>query len=209
MRHHGVSDHVSVSDSTVRDSMLSGSENLTHPSFNRSREPVLIQRSLKQRDDIPLKVLIVNCHSIVDKKPELENLIETTQADIILGTESWLKDEHLSTAIFPKGFKVYRKDRSNRDGGGVFILISEKLISSEPEELKVEGSCEMIWAQVQVPGSNQLFIGSYYHPPNMPNEKDLSYLDQLKSACRKYLLELTPGLEETLTLETKTGQLKV
>ena len=78
VRHHGVSDHVFVSDSTVRDSMLSGSENLTHPSFNRSREPVLIQRSLKQRDDIPLKVLIVNCHSIVDKKPELVNLIETT-----------------------------------------------------------------------------------------------------------------------------------
>ena len=128
--------------------MLSGPANLTHPSFNRSGEPVIIQRSSKQRDDIPLKVLIINCHSILDKKPELENLIETSQADIFLGTESWLRDDHPSTSIDPKGFKVYRKDRRNLTGGGVFILVAEKLISSEPEEMKVECSCELIWAHV-------------------------------------------------------------
>ena len=182
VRHNGPPEHVSISNSSVRDTMLSGSDNLTHPSFNRSGEPVIIQRSSKQRDDIPLKVLIINCHSILDKKPELENLIETTQADIILGTESWLRDDHLSTSIFPKGFKVYRKDRRNRTGGGVFILVTEELISSEPEEMKVEGSCELIWAHIQVPGSSQLFIGSFYRPPD---ENDSGYLDQLQSCLSK------------------------
>ena len=238
VRHNGPPEHVSISNSSVRDTTLSGSDNLTHPSFNRSGEPVIIQRSSKQRDDIPLKVLIINCHSILDKKPELENLIETTQqgskivlvrsylrvsqaagqvnilifllkikfspcmpinfvmqgkclfsdisrtaqADIILGTESWLRDDHLSTSIFPKGFKVYRKDRRNRTGSGVFILVTEKLISSEPEEMKVEGSCELIWAHVQVPRSSQLFIGSFYRPPD---ENDPGYLDQLQSCLSK------------------------
>ena len=127
-------------------------------------------------------MLIINCHYILDKKPELENLIETTQADIILGTESWLRDDHLSTSIFPKGFKVYHKDQRNWTGGGVFILVTEKLISSEPEEMKVEGSCELIWAHVQVPGSSQLFIGSFYRPPD---ENDPGYLDQLQSRLSK------------------------
>ena len=71
----------------------------------------------------------------------LENMIETTHADIVLGTESWLKSHHLSTEIFPTGFKVFRKDRERQTGGGVFILVSEKLISTEPEELKTDGAC--------------------------------------------------------------------
>ena len=64
----------------------------------------------------------------------------------------------------------------------MFILVAEKLVSSEPEEMKVEGSCELIWAQVQVPGSSHLFIGSFYRPPD---ENDLSYLDQLQSCLSK------------------------
>ena len=64
----------------------------------------------------------------------------------------------------------------------MFILVAEKLVSSEPEEMKVEGSCELIWAQVQVPGSSHLFIRPFYRPPD---ENDLSYLDQLQSCLSK------------------------
>ena len=92
--------------------------------MNTSKVPVQIQRSSKQRDDIPLKILIVNYHLVVDKKPLLENMMESTKADIVLSTESWLKSDHISTAIFPKGYKVYCKDRPNKKGGGVFILVT-------------------------------------------------------------------------------------
>ena len=91
-------------------------EFFTHPSFSYTRESVVVQRSPKQRDDIPLKILAVNCHSIVEKKPLLENMFKSKQADIVLGTESWLKHDQLSLEIFPKGFKVYRKDRTNKVG---------------------------------------------------------------------------------------------
>ena len=83
-------------------------------------------------------------------------MLESAQADIVLGTESWLKNDYLSTEIFPKGFKVYRKDRPIKVGGGVFILVSDKLIHSEPEELKVDGQCELVWAQIQILGTSQL-----------------------------------------------------
>ena len=47
---------------------------------------VVVQRSSRQRDELSLKVLVINYHSVVDKKPQMENLIDSTQADIILGT---------------------------------------------------------------------------------------------------------------------------
>ena len=48
--------------------------------------------------------------------------------------------------------------------------------------MKVEGSCELLWAHVQVPRSSQLFIGSFYRPPD---ENDPGYLDQLQSCLSK------------------------
>ena len=177
-----VHEAVSVSSSTAPDNSTSP-EFFTHPSLNDSKEPTIVQRSQRQRNDIPIRVLIVNCHSIVEKRPQLENILESTQADIVLGTESWLNSQHLSTAIFPKGFKVYRKDRVNRAGGGVFIMVSEKFISSEPEELKVDAHyCEMVRVHVQIPGATQLYIGSLYRPHD---QNDPAYLDQLNTCLSR------------------------
>jgi hypothetical protein len=61
--------------------------------------------------------------------------MDATEADIIMGSESWLRPEIKSSEIFPPGFKVFRKDRTSGAGGGVgvFLLVSEKYNSSEPE----------------------------------------------------------------------------
>ena len=172
-----VHEAVSVSSSTAPDNSTSP-DFFTHPSLNDSKEPTIVQRRQGKRNDILIRVLIVNCHSIVEKRPQLENMLESTQADIVLGTESWLNSQHLSTAIF----KVYRKDRVNRAGGGVFIMVSEKFISSEPEELKVDAHCEIVWVHVQIPGATQLYIGSLYRPPD---QNDPAYLDQLNTCLSR------------------------
>jgi hypothetical protein len=51
-----------------------------------------------------LRILVVNCQSIKNKKQELENLVETSKPDIMIGTESWLSNDIQSTEIFPSGF---------------------------------------------------------------------------------------------------------
>jgi hypothetical protein len=55
----------------------------------------------------PLRILVVNCQSIKNKKQELENLVETSKPDIMIGTESWLSNDIQSTEIFPSGFTPY------------------------------------------------------------------------------------------------------
>ena len=88
----------------------------------------------------PLRVVSLDCQPIKTpgKKAILQNMIEAANADIIIGTELWLNKDIASPEVFPAHFRYYRKDRvSERQGGGVFIFISENISSEEPEELRV------------------------------------------------------------------------
>jgi len=75
------------------------------------------------------KVLYLNCQSIVNKKHEFHILIDTHNPDIVIGTESWLTKEHLTSEIFPSslGYTIFRRDRQKGKGGGVFILVKLNL----------------------------------------------------------------------------------
>ena len=163
----------SSSDSNL---LVTSDENdLHHPSFINTDHQI-IQKSNHQRDDLPLKVLVLNCQSIVDKRPQLENIIESTGADVIIGNESWLKDHHLSTAIFPSDYRVFRKDRKSRRGGGVFTLVSNRYECMEPEELKTNDQCELIWTRIKITGTNDLYIGSFYRPPDIDDTEYIANL---------------------------------
>ena len=153
-------------------------DHLLHPSFMNDtsvQQPIHISRN--QRDDIPLKILNVNCQSVVGKKASLLNMCETTGADIVIGTESWLSDQHLSTEIFPDDYKVFRRDRKKRKGGGVFIFVKNHLQCMEPEELRIDHDCEMTRVQIKVTGASSLYVGAFYRPPDSDNPDYLAQLD--------------------------------
>ena len=128
------------------------------------------------RHDIPLKVIVVNCQSVVNKKAEMLNLVDATQADVIIGTESWLTSDIPDSEICPPGYTMFRKNRVNRTGGGVFIMISCEFISTDPG-FPVPEEVEMVWAQLQVSGSKTISICSFYRPPD---NSDQNYLNALK-----------------------------
>ena len=69
------------------------------------KDPVSIKNSDR------LNVLVVNCRSIRGKQAEFEHLCRSTNAEIIIGTESWLNETIDNREIFPPYFKVFRKDR--------------------------------------------------------------------------------------------------
>jgi hypothetical protein len=77
------------------------------------------------------------------KLSQLRNLVSSIQADIVIGTESWLNPTIRDAEVFPEGFKAYRRDRTDGKGGGVFLLISKKYDSSEPYSLTVSFSLFM------------------------------------------------------------------
>ena len=50
----------------------------------------------------PLRILIMNCQSIKNKKAELHTIIDSAKPDIILGNESWLTPDIKNSEIFPE-----------------------------------------------------------------------------------------------------------
>ena len=93
-----------------------------------------------------------------------------------------LSDQHLSTEIVPNNYKVYRRDRNNKKGGGVFILVRTNLQCLEPEELKTDSDTEMIWVQITVTGSSHLYVNAFYRPPNIDSPDYLASSDNAISS---------------------------
>ena len=148
-------------------------------SFSNPVATSSLSKVTPRRDDLPMRVLILNTQSIKSpgKPAQLQTLIQFTNADIVIGSESWLNPSISSSEVFPPDFTCYRNDRSSGKCGGVFLLVSNQFDSYEPEELKAGDECELVWAKLKVQGSKDLYIGSFYRPPD---NNDPEYLDQLQ-----------------------------
>ena len=132
-----------------------------------------------KRNDIPLRVLVMNCQSARKKKPQIESIVDATEPDIVIGVESWLDSGVTSNSVFPDGYTVYRRDRPDDVGwGGVFILVSSKFQSSQPERLQLRTSSEMLWVEIKVCGSKSLYVCAFYKPPKITQPGAFSDLEE-------------------------------
>ncbi|CAC5407482.1 unnamed protein product [Mytilus coruscus] len=134
----------------------------TEESTSRASKPI---SGLEQKQQ-NLRILMINCQSIRNKRSELNESVECMfiKLDVIIGCESWLANEHRTAEIFPNGYNknVFRKDR-NKNGGGVFIAVYDKFTTSAVDNS--ENDCELQWADIQTK-TKSIIIGSYYRPPN-------------------------------------------
>ena len=78
-----------------------------------------------------LKILCVNCQSLANKKLEFQAMIQNEKPDINAVTELWLKKRHYNSEILPShlGYTVYRNDRLEGKGGGVFLLVKSSRLN--------------------------------------------------------------------------------
>lgn len=134
-----------------------------------------------------LNVMSVNCNSMqsLGKRAELQALIEDHQPHVILGQESKLGPEHLTSEIFPSSYTTFRKDRKT-GGGGVFILLRNDIDYVEGAFDEITTDSEIVWAQLKLPGTKLLNIASAYRPPNSKVEHMSKMQDHLKQVYSKY-----------------------
>ena len=64
----------------------------------------------------------MNCRRVKNKIADVEVIIDEHKPDIILGNESWLNSDILSSEVFPAKYTVHRKDRNSKCPGGIFKL---------------------------------------------------------------------------------------
>ena len=105
--------------------------------------------------------LVININSAPGKRAELENLINYTDPDLIIMTETKI-DEHVKASEFlPKGYTGdIRKDRC-KGGGGVMIATKQEY-DIQGIELEANISAETVWATISLKDQRKLVVGSYY-----------------------------------------------
>ena len=111
------------------------------------------------------KILSLNCCSLRSnlKKAALLALINEYDPDIICGCESHLDKSYLSAEIFPKNYNIFRKDRTE-GAGGVFLCVQKGYSVTEDPTLSVDA--ELVWVKIILSNMKQLYLGSFYRPPD-------------------------------------------
>ncbi|XP_071959873.1 uncharacterized protein [Antedon mediterranea] len=110
----------------------------------------------------PLRILNINCQSLVKKKPQLNNLIESGKPDIMMLTETWFKNEIKDSEYFSKSYTIHRRDRSlQAQGGGLIVAVNSSIPSSREYDLEQDNT-EVIWVKVKL---IQLLIGGDFNFP--------------------------------------------
>ena len=131
----------------------------------------------------PLRILIMNCQSINNKRAELHTVIDSAKQDIILGIESWFTPDIKNSEIFPDSFDAIRKDRVDvSHGGGVFTAFRRDLLCTESPEL--DANCEIIWCKLNIIRCRTLYLGSFYRPPRCI---DSEYLTELNKSLTRIM----------------------
>ena len=116
----------------------------------------------------PLKILSVNLQSLNAKKEAFWEAVDSSQPDIILANETWLKPEMFSSEMMPPGYNPpIRRDRL--DGyGGVLLATKQDLVDSE---IKLETDSELVATKIELYQQQPLIVVSGYRPTN----NDLTY----------------------------------
>jgi hypothetical protein len=101
--------------------------------------------------------------------------VDVYNPDVVIGTESWLKEDIGNAEVFRADFTVFRRDRPAR-GGGVFIRVKNSLTCTE---LWVDEDLELIAVEIKgiEPKHTWEIVGIY----RAPNE-DMSVIEKL-AAC--------------------------
>eukprot|EP00794_Sanderia_malayensis_P001797 gene1797-2003_t len=113
-----------------------------------------------------LKVGHLNADGLRGKLPEIRQLLQETQLDILIYlaiTETKLSATVNDNDVCIDGYFVVRKDR-DRNGGGVLIYYKELLTAYEEINLKVPSEMEGIWINVKSQSQTWL-VACMYRPP--------------------------------------------
>ena len=89
-----------------------------------------------------------NARSTVNKKNELNIMVEDTDPHIIGITESWAITDITDAELGLTGYVMFRRDRVGRRGGGVILNVKE---SVQAYEIKLESEAdydEAVWCKI-------------------------------------------------------------
>ena len=112
-----------------------------------------------------LVIIQLNCRSILNKPEELDHIIQVTDADIIVLTETWMDSSVPQQAYIPEGYCIIRKDRSQnfkqkygKNGGGGIAILHKEHIKVDRKKYLTDDTEEILWVQIKTKESFMLGV---------------------------------------------------
>ena len=136
-----------------------------------------------RHSDKDLLIMQLNIRGLMSKQDSLKHLLSefNTLPDVVLLCETWLKKDTVSKASM-LCYKCYHKHRIDKLGGGVSILVKQKLRSREQSDLVVPANLfEYNVVELKTNTRNMLVV-SGYRPPNSNPRK---FMQEYKSVLTK------------------------
>ncbi|KAK4830875.1 LOW QUALITY PROTEIN: hypothetical protein QYF61_013804 [Mycteria americana] len=121
---------------------------------------------------------------------ELEGIVYQENYDIVAITETWWDDSHNCSAAMD-GYKLFRRDKRGRRGGGVALYVRECLDSLELNDGDGDDRVECLWVRIRGKANKaDIVVGVCYRPPNQDEEADEIVYKQLGEVSRSLALVL-------------------
>lgn len=131
-----------------------------------SPRPPLNTNTFKSRNGLGL--IHLNIRSLIHKLDYVNVLMQQTNPDILILSETWLKKSIKDCDVALDGYTLFRVDRAGR-GGGVAVYIKSGLSVSVLNSITKPKCFEFIALQIQL-GPSPLVVIGIYRPPSADSE---------------------------------------
>ena len=142
-----------------------------------------ITKCPKNMSEAGYRCMCLNARSIVNKKNELNIMVEDIDPHIIGITESWANTDITDAELGLTGYVMFRRDGIGRRGGGVILYVKESI---QAYEIKLERKAdydEAVWCKI-VSGNSKLTIGLVYRSPNINEEDNTKVQNAIKEVSK-------------------------
>ena len=142
-----------------------------------------ITKCPKNMSEASHRCVCLNARSIVNKKNELNIMVEDIDTHIIDITESWANTDITDAELGLTGYVMFRRDRIGRRGGGVILYVKES-IQAYGIKLEREADCdEAVWCKI-VSGNKKLTIRIFYRSPSINEEDNTNIQNAMKEVSK-------------------------
>lgn len=126
----------------------------------------------------------MNARSICNKLTELDHLLSTAYPSVLCITESWLNSSYPDNLLINNyDYSVYRKDRCDRHGGGVCVLINNQCFKSIAVSLPPRfNSLEIVAVDILNTNCCNYRVITVYRPPS--SDSDIAAYQYCVKLCQ-------------------------
>ncbi|GAB0195784.1 hypothetical protein GRJ2_002043700 [Grus japonensis] len=137
-----------------------------------------------------LKCLYTNARSMGNKQEELETCARLQGYDLIGITETWW-DRSYDWSVGMEGYRLFRKDRQGRQGGGVTLYVNDQPECMELHLGMDEEPTKSLRVRIKKrAGAGDIIAGVCYRPPDQGDRADKAIYRQIGAASHSQALVL-------------------